>query len=377
MFFQWVLCLGIWMVGLVVNIVRFQPPFFLPTLMGGFLWTTGNLMAVPVIKMIGLTMGLTVWGVTNMLSGWFIGKVVLKESVDCSPLNYSAVGVVVISVIILAFVKSSGKNIERRGGLSETTPLLSEQDSLEGSLRDKVLQREASIQASSDKLTFSPSTVRNGGTGAQEWNENDEDFSWTDRLGVWPRRIIGFSLALLAGLFFGTQFIFIQYLKFCTDEAHTCNGRTLHGSQPSAISRTTSLPPPSSFPPSTSDTDYLFGHFSGILLASTFYLVIYSVVKRNRPCVYPRVIVPGLISGIMWGIAMVGWFLANQRLSLAVSFPVITAGPGFVSSAWGIFIFREIKGWKNITLYFVAFLVSLCGQVMDGLSKQTVQCTLH
>jgi glucose uptake protein GlcU len=346
MFFQWVLCLGIWMVGLVVNIVRFQPPFFLPTLMGGFLWTTGNLMAVPVIKMIGLTMGLTVWGVTNMLSGWFIGKVVLKESVDCSPLNYSAVGVVVISVIILAFVKSSGKNIERRGGLSETTPLLSEQDSLEGSLRDKV--REASIQASSDKLTFSPSTVRNGGTGAQEWNENDEDFSWTDRLGVWPRRIIGFSLALLAGLFFGTQFIFIQYLKFCTDEAHTCN-----------------------------DTDYLFGHFSGILLASTFYLVIYSVVKRNRPCVYPRVIVPGLISGIMWGIAMVGWFLANQRLSLAVSFPVITAGPGFVSSAWGIFIFREIKGWKNITLYFVAFLVSLCGQVMDGLSKQTVQCTLH
>ena len=30
-------------------------------------------MAVPVIKMIGLTMGLTVWGVTNMLSGWFIG----------------------------------------------------------------------------------------------------------------------------------------------------------------------------------------------------------------------------------------------------------------------------------------------------------------
>jgi hypothetical protein len=39
----------------------------------------------------------------------------------------------------------------------------------------------------------------------------------------------------------------------------------------------------------------------------------------------------------------VGWFLANQRLSLAVSFPIITAGPGFVSSAWGIFIFREIK----------------------------------
>ena len=33
----------------------------------------GNLMAVSIIKMIGLTMGLTVWGVTNMLSGWVTG----------------------------------------------------------------------------------------------------------------------------------------------------------------------------------------------------------------------------------------------------------------------------------------------------------------
>ena len=36
----------------------------------------GNLLVVPVVKMIGLTMGLTVWGVTNMLNGWFQGKYV-------------------------------------------------------------------------------------------------------------------------------------------------------------------------------------------------------------------------------------------------------------------------------------------------------------
>lgn len=34
----------------------------------------GNLLVVPVVKMIGLTMGLTVWGVTNMLNGWFQGR---------------------------------------------------------------------------------------------------------------------------------------------------------------------------------------------------------------------------------------------------------------------------------------------------------------
>ncbi|CAI8041520.1 Transmembrane protein 144, partial [Geodia barretti] len=316
LFFQWMLCIGIWLVGLVVNMILLMPPFFIPSLLGGFLWTTGNLMAVSIIKMIGLTMGLTVWGVTNMLSGWFIGTVILKESMKCAPLNYSAVAIVVISVIVLAFVKSSGKKTDNSRRVAETSPLLAEQDSLEGSLRDKVVQREsgrASIQNSYDKLTFSPS-ARNGGVGSQEWDERDEDYSWTDKLGVWPRRIIGFSLALVAGVFFGTQFIVIEYMKLCTDRAHSC-----------------------------SDINYLFGHYSGILLASTFYFVVYCLLMKNRPRVYPKAILPGLLSGIMWGIAMVGWFLANQRLSLAVSFPIITAGPGFVSSAWGIFIFREIK----------------------------------
>jgi glucose uptake protein GlcU len=298
LFFQWMLCIGIWLVGLVVNMILLMPPFFIPSLLGGFLWTTGNLMAVSIIKMIGLTMGLTVWGVTNMLSGWFTGTVILKESMECAPLNYSAVAIVVISVIVLAFVKSSGKKTDDSRGVSETSPLLAEQDSLEGSLRDKVVQREsgrASIQNSYDKLTFSPS-ARNGGVGSQELDERDGDYSWTDRLGVWPRRIIGFSLALVAGVFFGIQFIFIEYMKLCTDRAHSC-----------------------------SDINYLFGHYSGILLASTFYFVVYCLLMKNRPRVYPKAILPGLLSGIMWGIAMVGWFLANQRLSLAVSFPIITA----------------------------------------------------
>ena len=34
----------------------------------------------------------------------------------------------------------------------------------------------------------------------------------------------GFSLALVAGVFFGTQFIVIEYMKLCTDRAHSCSG---------------------------------------------------------------------------------------------------------------------------------------------------------
>ncbi len=55
---------------------------------------------------------------------------------------------------------------------------------------------------------------------------------------------------------------------------------------------------------STSDLDYVFSDYCGILFTSTFYFIIYCAVSKNKPKVYPRLILPGLISGIMWGIAM-------------------------------------------------------------------------
>jgi len=42
-------------------------------MLGGFLWTTGNMMAVPIIKLIGLSMALLIWGSSNMLMGWLTG----------------------------------------------------------------------------------------------------------------------------------------------------------------------------------------------------------------------------------------------------------------------------------------------------------------
>ena len=54
---------------------------------------------VPIIKMIGLTMGLTVWGVTNMLTGWIIGTFILKQSMTCPGVSYGGVALVVIRCV--------------------------------------------------------------------------------------------------------------------------------------------------------------------------------------------------------------------------------------------------------------------------------------
>jgi glucose uptake protein GlcU len=106
--------------------------------------------------------------------------------------------------------------------------------------------------------------------------------------------------------------------------------------------------------------DYVFAHFSGILLTSTTYFILYCMLKKNRPRLYPQCILPGILSGIMWGVADAAWFIANSALSEAVSFPIITSvsssmliynristippqGPGIIGALWGILVFKEIQ----------------------------------
>ena len=71
--------------------------------------------------------------------------------------------------------------------------------------------------------------------------------------------------------------------------------------------------------------DYVFAHFTGILVTSTIYMLIYSAAMMNKPRIYPEVILPGFMSGVMWAIADIGWFIANDTLSQPISFPIITS----------------------------------------------------
>merc|ERR1712146_248001 len=106
---------------------------------------------------------------------------------------------------------------------------------------------------------------------------------------------------------------------------------------------------------------YVFSHFTGIYITSTLFMMIYCAATKNRPRIYPRVILPAFISGIMWAVANTCWFIASENLSFSVSFPVVTTGPGFVSMFWGILVFNEVSGRKNFTILAVALVVALTG----------------
>lgn len=113
---------------------------------------------------------------------------------------------------------------------------------------------------------------------------------------------------------------------------------------------------------SQSGMDYVFAHFCGIYITSTFWFVVYALYTKNKPQVYSEAIIPTLISGVMWAIAQVSWFVANDCLSYSISYPIITGGPGIVGSLIGIY-FGEIKGMRNFTFLGVAIALSV---VADG-----------
>merc|ERR1739848_416235 len=92
---------------------------------------------------------------------------------------------------------------------------------------------------------------------------------------------------------------------------------------------------------STDSMDYVISHFTGVL-----------VFKVASPSCYigTDVVVPGLIAGILWGIAQVCWFKANAVLSYVVAFPIIVGIPGVIAALWGVVLFGENRGRKNMAL---------------------------
>jgi len=175
----------------------------------------------------------------------------------------------------------------------------------------------------------------------KESKEEEEDgmARCTKKMNPVIRRIIGLAMAIVSGFFYGTNFNPPTYVMQ-QGGTHSQNG-----------------------------LDYVFSHFCGIFVTSTFFVIVYCIVTRNSPTVYRRSLVPGLASGAIWAVAQVSWFIANDNLSLPISFPIITSGPAVVATLWGVILFHEVTGLKHIILLIIALLVTIVGVALITLSK--------
>ncbi|CAF3810265.1 unnamed protein product [Rotaria sordida] len=279
-------------------------------LIGGILWTTGNILSIFVIRINGLGMSMLLWCTTNMLVGWASGHFgwfgLLPENVEKPILN--CIGVIITCLSGIAFLGI--RTIKQE----EIIQNLEEEE------QQPILQSSPIVTTCNDATPIDTPTIT---------------ISSSTNL---YKRIIGCILAIIAGILFGFIFIPSTYIQDHPNIYQTASKNGLH---------------------------YVFAMYSGIFFSSMFYYLIYIVCKGNRPYLHIESIFPVIISGIMWGIAQVGFLVANSVLSQTISFPLITIGPGTIA----IFYFKEIFGRRNYLIIIIGTLLRILSAILIILSK--------
>ncbi|KHJ95253.1 hypothetical protein OESDEN_04817 [Oesophagostomum dentatum] len=156
-------------------------------------------------------------------------------------------------------------------------------------------------------------------------------------------RALSFVSAMISGLFYGTMWLPINYMKSHADE----------------------------FPEAPLDsTMYLFSFFCGVLSTSAFIFIVYCLLRRNRPWINPEAVVPSMLAGAIHAFAMSAFVIAIDNLDQAIAYPICAMLPGLVASSWSILYFREITGRQNLTRLATAYGFTLAGVALVTVSKE-------
>jgi len=287
----------------------------------GALWSTGNLVTVFCIKTCGLAVGLLIWGTTSLLVGWASGRFgIMGIKAQIPPtrtkliLNYTSVVLAAISAIFFLFIKSTNTRRVPRfvATLGEELPVAN--------------GKTGNISVETERIL-------------------ETDFPFLNRLSDPVQKILGCTLAALAGSFYGLIFIPDQYIRDHPEKFIYKNNR-----------------------PPNNGLYYVRSQYSGILLSSLVYFIIYAALKRNRPSINPSIALPAMISGSMWAIANIGFNVAISSLKSAVAYPIVSVLPGIVTSLWSLFWFREIQGKRNYIFLACGMAVRCLAALLSGLS---------
>ena len=351
-FFQFCMCNAIFMTAIPVLIFQSFPPIHGLAMLGGFLWCTGNMLCPLAIRFIGMGLGLILWGCTSMILGWASGKFGLfgltKQEISDPVMNYIGVFLSIVGLLLYVQVKTVDTSVDAQSykalnsanaEYDNTTDLSTH--SLLGNKLPMVDLEQHPTDSFSSTLDAAKASTAAADSNSTSTGSKSDGVSFGDDWSEDTKRTVGIVIALIAGVFFGTNFDPAQYVidnKYGGDD---------------------------------NSMNYVFSHYLGIILTSWFYTVMYCAYcqyHKLAPYVKAEVFLPATLSGILWGIAQAAYFLANGKLGFPVSFPIVSAGPGFIGAMYGVFYFKEITGKENLRMLAAAMCVTIPALALVGAS---------
>mmetsp|Transcript_1617 Transcript_1617/g.2465 ORF Transcript_1617/g.2465 Transcript_1617/m.2465 type:complete len:363 (-) Transcript_1617:1109-2197(-) len=326
--FQFAMCTGILLVGVGTLFFSEQYPpvpqqadFPLPDykvvfstqgLLGGAVWTCGNVLTVVIVKYLGIGLGLSIWSGTSLVTSFVFSRFTifgLKVKVlDPVWLGYMGALLAVMSLGVFSFVKT-----------------VSKQESVDVTTNTAIVDDVGSEDNSVPLLDYV----------SEEETADEKD-----------NRYKGVMLAILAGFFYGFQFVPLS----------------IHEQQ---------HPKPEELSSIVHQMRFVFSQFLGIYVASFIAFAIYACYHKNKPkLLAPEAFVPAIVSGMMWAVACIGSMLAVTELGLGIGYPLTTNGAFLVNAGWSIFYFREVKGKKNLRIFAAAGLLNIVSCICLTLAKK-------
>lgn len=208
-------------------------------MLGGVLWCTGNVMVVPIVRTIGLALGLVIWGSANLLMGYFSGRFGLfglEAQEPANPaLSSAGIAVAVVSIVIASLVESNtaggaaeddeadkAKVEAAKAGDEREQSLLGSgygggaiNDSIGGATSIDQAQYDLysgqSIETGTAGSLQSGTVEKAGAAGEKEEKEGQDESFVTDALPKNVQRILGVVMSLASGMLYGSCFDPPQY----------------------------------------------------------------------------------------------------------------------------------------------------------------------
>ena len=307
-FFALCMTLGVFAVGIVVQCARSFPKYEAQAMFGGCLWAIGNLMVVPIVKSIGIALGMMIWSGACMLAGWASARFGIlgleKEEVSMPELN--TFGVVLALAALYVASKIDGTPTANSSTRTNGTGRRDEEEENNGFLNDN---DDASATNNNEKHSFA------------------------------------ITLSVISGLLYGVNFNPAEKLRLDRSGKHSDDALDYVFSHFSGVFLAT-----------------------GIAFTLHYFHVVRKSTDRYQD-IRQETVFPAVISGVMWGIAQTSWFVANRALSMSISFPIISTLPSVVAALIGYFYFQEMRGQKNLRLLLSSGVMRLVSVVCIANSR--------
>ena len=343
-------------------------------IVGACVWVVNGTVAIVAVQKCGLSTAQTLWSGLSVFVGFLWGVIVFEENVR--DVVGAAWALVVMSAgmgsmgMVMSQSSSGGSGTSRNRGESgyengsrsgsSRSSSVSPIDSVEGNKYDVEMNSSSrEFAAARERLMMGTTTTTTTSTMMNTGREFDDLSKSINPFGFRTRSSSNHSSSSSSALEKQKD---VKIGILCATYVGIANGSFMTPLK-YANKEVTGL-------------EYLFSFGVGSAIATVVLVVLYNVYRRQIKRDFSPLnfhfetcAKPALLTGLLWSAGNACSIVAISKLGVAIGWPLVQCQL-VVSTTWGVWYYREVRGRKAIAGFFASALFVLFGVIMLGNSSR-------